>query len=278
MFPSRSWLFLPAYSEKFVLSAVKSKADEVVLDLEDAVPARLKSDARNRLGSAAQTIAIRRKRKPWVRINDVDSLEFLADKEVLIGLPVSGFVVPKAETHAHLEAAEQFLGQDMGLIMLIESARGVEEVFSLASRNPKIVGIMFGHEDYLADIGHWAGAHEAATAFGRARVLNAARALDIFAIDTPYTDLIDIEGLSKVALSSASAGYDGMITLHPRQVETVNDSYSPTLEDLNAARRLVEISDSSGGGVSYIGGTFVAPPLVKRAAKMLERFSSNGLS
>lgn len=277
MFPSRSWLFLPTHREKFVSSACNSEADEVVLDLEDAVPPDSKASARAALMSAARLITERRGRKPWLRTNAVDSEEFALDIKALSGVPLSGFVVPKTETRAHLQALEDFLDEGMRLIILIESALGVEEVYNLASRAPNLAGIMFGHEDYLADIGHWTELQTDATTYARARVLNAARACDVYAVDTPFVAIDNDEGLVKVAQGSADIGFDGMITLHPRQVDAINRAYSPTETQLDVARRLVGMSDANGGAVAYADGVFVAPPLVKRARKMIERFSTHPL-
>lgn len=277
MLPSRSWLFLPTHREKFVSSACNSSADEVVLDLEDAVPPASKGSARASLQSAARLITERKGRKPWLRVNAVDSVEFALDIGALGGVPLSGFVVPKTETRAHLEAFEGLLDEGMRLIILIESALGVEEVYNLASQATNLAGVMFGHEDYLANIGHWSELQTDAIAYARARVLNAARACDVYAIDTPFVSIDNDEGLARVAQGSADIGFDGMITLHPRQVDLINTAYSPTTAQLDNARRLVGMSDANGGAVAYADGVFVAPPLVKRARKMIDRFSTHPL-
>lgn len=270
---ARSWLFLPSYNGRFVDSAARAGADNVVLDLEDAVPDPLKSEARSSLIRSVEEIREKTEKKPWVRINGSDSSEFLDDLAAVTELPISGVVIPKVETVEEVAAVENFLGSEKKLVLLIESAMGVENVHQIATRTRTLAGVMFGHEDYLADIGHWSDSQTGATAYARGRVLNAAKASRISAIDTPFVLLDDNAGLEKVANNSAGDGFDGMIVLHPRQVETVNFAFSPTTRQIKEAEHLVSASEASGGAVSFSGGVFVARPLVKRAKRILDRFA-----
>ncbi|HLX21269.1 MAG TPA: CoA ester lyase [Gaiellaceae bacterium] len=260
--PRRSCLTVPASSPKMLAKAAGLPADEVVIDLEDGVTADAKDEARGRLPDAAArgTLA--------VRINAIGTPWWEDDLAAVAGLRPDVVVVPKVESADHVRAVAELLPEGVGLEVQIESARGLVEVERIAALGPPLEALVFGPGDFAATLGVpvltiGAGTFE----YALARISVAAHAFGLQAIDGPYADLADLDGLRRTARAALAHGFDGKWVLHPDQIAPVNDTFTPSPEELARARRILAAAD----GVTRLDGDMVDLATKRLAAAVLAR-------
>ena len=155
---------------------------------------------------------------------------------------------------------------------IIESCLGVENAFEIASASQAVVAMAIGLEDYTADLGVKRTDRGTESLYARTRLVNACKAAGIQPIDSVYSDVANMEGLKKNVETSRSLGFEGMGCIHPRQVPVIQEAFTPTEEEINIAKRIVEAfeeAEARGSGVVALGSKMIDPPVVKRAQKIL---------
>jgi citrate lyase subunit beta/citryl-CoA lyase len=151
---------------------------------------------------------------------------------------------------------------------IIESALGVINAYPIASFSENIVSIAIGLEDYTADLGTRRTAEGLESFFARSCVVNAARAAGIQPIDSVFSDVGDMEGLRENVLRSKALGFDGMGCIHPRQIVVIHETFAPTPDEIEKAKKIVYAfhkAQEQGLGVVALGTKMIDPPVVKRA-------------
>ena len=253
---------MPASSERMLAKAAGLPADEVVVDLEDGVAPEDKDAARGRLGDAVArgTLA--------VRINAVGSRWWQDDLAAVATRRPDVVVLPKAESAAHVRAVAELLPDGVGLEVQIETARGLVEAERIAALGPPLEALVFGPGDFAASMGIpvltiGSGTFDHALA----RVSVAAHAFGLQAVDGPYADLGDLDGLRRAAATALEHGFDGKWVLHPDQIAPVNDAFTPAPEEIERARRILAAAD----GASRIDGAMVDAASKRMAAAVLGR-------
>lgn len=263
--PVRSWLYAPGGRPELVAKALRGEADAVVIDLEDAVPAPRKAEARD----TARSMAEQDPAKPvWVRVNDVRGPWGEADLDALAGLPLSGVRLPKCEDPEVVRQVGDRLGLPMHL--LLESALGVERASELARAHPLVRGIGLGEADLAADL----RATGDALAGCRFRVVLAARAAGLAApVQSVWTEVGDLDGLRRSTEQARDGGFFGRSVIHPTQVPVVNEVFTPTASQIRAARDLIDALAAAerDGRAAFLdhAGRFVDPAVVEGARWML---------
>lgn len=256
----RSWLFAPGHDEKLLGKVFGAGADEVLLDLEDAVPAQLKSRARSLVADVAAG------NECWVRVNVARSPDCERDLEAVAGR-VSGIRVPKVESRADVDWVA---GRAPGVRLdcTIESARGVLAAYEIASA-PACALLSYGGLDLAADLG--ISFDTAATLYARSHLVIAARSAGKPPpSDGVYVNLYDDEGLGEAAREAQRLGFFGKSAIHPRQVPIINEVFSPTSEELEWAQSVLRAFDeSSGAATRTAAGEFVDRPVAERARQLL---------
>ncbi len=253
---ARSWLYVPANRPELLVKAMAGPADAVVLDLEDAVPAAAKDAAR---AAAHDALRAARGKPLWVRMNPGSE----ADIALLAAGRPDGVRVPKAADPGAVADLARRL--DVPLHLLIESALGVENAFALARCHPLVAGVSLGEADLAADL-HVRD--PAALGWARQRVVVANRAAGLPSPVAPvWTDLADPTGLAADSAAARDAGFFGRSVIHPSQIEPVHRAFTPSEEDLDAARALLGSVD---GGSVDARGRFVDPAVVAGARWLLE--------
>jgi len=257
--------------------------DEIVIDLEDAVHVDEKEPAREVVVAAlgegawrAPTVA--------VRINATDSPWSEDDVRALAagaGDALASLIVPKAERAADVErVAELCGGRDLGLELLIETATGLAGVAELARAHESVEALIVGYADLAASLGRPPVAADEAVAERWGHVLDtvlvAARTAGAQAIDGPYFDLSDTEACRRWADQVAARGYDGKWALHPSQVEPINAAFTPTEEELDRARELLDALEADDRGALRHGGEMVDEASRKQAEQLLVRARAAG--
>lgn len=258
--PRRSCLTVPGSSERFLAKARNLTADEVILDLEDAVAPAAKAQARplviaalNAGGWAAPLRA--------VRINDAASQWAYRDVVAVVegaGRQLDSIVLPKVSGPEHLVWLDLLLGQleqatglAAGQIRIeaqIEDAAGLAAVDDIARSSARLAALVFGPADFMASVGMRSlrvgaqpdGYPGDAFHYPLLRILVAARAAGLQAIDGPYAAITDLDGLCAASASVAALGYDGKWVVHPDQIEPVNAAFAPDQESYDRAELILD--------------------------------------
>lgn len=293
----RSFLFIPADSEKKLGKADACGADAVIFDLEDAVAPARKPAARELLGAfLAERPAGQRKGQLWVRINPLDTPLALEDLAAVASHQPDGIVLPKAEgpedllqLHYYLEALETNSGIEPGAIRVLpvvtETPGATLRLAEYADFGlPRLYGLTWGAEDLSSavgatgnrdDSGEWAFTYKMA----RSQTLLAAHAAGVHAVDTLYADFRDSEGLAAASRASRAEGFSGRLAIHPAQVEVINASYLPSAEEVELARRIVDAFEAEPDvGTVGIDGKMYDIPHLKQARNTValgEEFGSS---
>ena len=282
----RSRLYLPGGEPKFFINAGLYEPDAVILDLEDSVHAAEKDAARILVREALGAVDFGTA-EVMVRINQLP-LGY-ADLEEIVPACPDLILVPKVENAVDMEELDEAIQIDqerlgierpIWLMPILESARGIENAFAIASASPRIVALTLGVEDLTADLGVVKTQEGNETLFARYRVVNAAKAAGIQAIDSVYGDVNDLSGLLVYGRRSRAMGFEGMGCIHPRQIPLIHEAYAPSPEEIQKAVRIMEAyaeATSKGLGVVSLGSKMIDPPVVKRAERLVKLARELGL-
>lgn len=267
---SRSLMVTSALAMDRFVKGQTTGADISLIDLEDAVPAADKEEARDafsrlRPEQVSGTLG--------VRINGIHSREGLSDLLAVLDSHVEPdlVVVPKVESAAQIHLVDEILtkaGRKCHLWALLETPKGVAEAMTIGAASARLTALTFGLADFAAEMGaslSWDGMLSA-----RAQVVMAARAAGIIAVDAPTFDLADGTLLRTEARKAADLGYSGKIVVHPKQIEVVNGVFSPTADAVEWAREVVRSYEQTDGGIRVVDGTMVGPPFLRKALAILE--------
>jgi citrate lyase subunit beta/citryl-CoA lyase len=268
--PPLTWLYAPGDRPERFDKALASEADVVILDLEDAVAPGHKDDARENV----RALLSRRTPKPvTVRINDMRSHWGAADLAMLRDAPnLAGVRVPKVESAADVRAVRTALGtRAVPLTCLIESARGVEAAFEIATADPTVATIGLGEADLRSDLGV---TDEDGLLWARGRIVVAARAAGLVSpAMAVYTKLDDLRGLAVSCRRGRALGFVGRAAIHPQQLPVIAECFTPTEAEVGAARELLQALDGAIGtahGVVVLpNGQFVDRAMVEGAERVI---------
>ncbi len=286
----RSLLYTPGHRASLVArvldGGLPTTPDVTLLDLEDGVPAAEKENARR---SLAEAIAPTRGRAlRYARIGRTSSDAAQADLAAVVRPGLDGVVVPKVESAAELARVDEMLRQreraaglaerSVQLIAAIETAAGLLEAPRIA-RGPRVIGLMFGSEDFAADLGLPAQreGEAAELIYARSAIVVAAAAARVLAFDGIWANFKDEAGLRADALRGRRLGFAGRQCIHPDQVAIVNEIYAPSEEEIAHARRVVSaFEDGIGRGLGAVAldGEMLDAPIVERARRTLKMAGS----
>jgi citrate lyase subunit beta/citryl-CoA lyase len=280
----RSELACPAHSLKMMGKAAASEADEVIFDLEDGCAPSQKIAARKTLIEAFTTLDFARKVRAF-RANGIHTKFFYRDVIEVVeaaGRNIDVLVIPKVHDASDVLFADRLLAQieeNMGwpigrirLEALIESAKGVLHAEQIAGASPRLAALIFGVVDYAGNIGSRDPVREqfALYHYPKAKMVAAARAAGIDAIDGVTLQLRDLEQCEHDARSAAQMGFDGKWAIHPDQVPVINRLFTPSQEELARAREILEAYEKSN--VDQGAGAFVyKDEMVDAASLPIER-------
>jgi citrate lyase subunit beta/citryl-CoA lyase len=287
--PRRSCLAVPGSSPRFLEKARGLAADEVFLDLEDAVAPAAKQDARRTVAEALNAGGWDGKVRA-VRVNDVGTRWAYRDVIEVVeaaGRNLDVIVLPKVAEPAHISWLDLLLGQieqamgdepgRIGIEAQIEDARGLAEVDAIAAASPRLEALVFGPADFMASIGMRSlqvGAEPAgytggdAYHYARMRILVAARAHGLAAIDGPHLAVHDIDGLRRGAASAAALGYDGKWAVHPGQIDAINQAFSPGQEEYERAELILDAYQDATA-VRGRGAVMLGDEMIDEASRKL---------
>jgi citrate lyase subunit beta/citryl-CoA lyase len=263
---SISWLFVSADRPDRFQKAARVGADEVILDLEDAVAPDAKMTAR---AHVAEWLSARG--SGWVRINAPQTPWHDGDLEALAGCPgLRGLVVPKAEDAEALARIAGRVGRRV--VALVETARGIRGLDAICSA-PGVSRLAFGSIDFALDID--AQESDEVLLHARSEMVIAARAAGLAApVDGVTVEFRSTEVVATAAARSRALGFGGKLCIHPAQVPVVNDAFAPSSAEVAWARRVLAAAQTSPGGAFTVDGRMIDRPLVVRAQRVLARAGS----
>jgi len=279
----RSWMFVPGNRERFFEKARSSGADAILLDIEDGVLPAEKPQARRMIAAAL--------REEWqgplryVRLNALSTPWIDADLDAVIGHGLAGVCLTKVvrpqdihELGTRLESLERRAGLEVGkmpILAAVESARGLVNAVAIADASPRVMGLMFGAEDYALDIGLGARREREAAEmlYARSCIVNAAAAANILSIDGVFPNLDDPDGLVADVRQARRLGFTSKSTFNPRQIEVINRVFSPQPDEIEYARKIAagfREAEARGDASVAVGGQLVDRPIVLRALNILK--------
>lgn len=279
-----SRLYLPGNSPSLMINAGIHKPDGIILDLEDAVAASKKEEARYLVRNALRGIDFYGAER-MVRINQVPA--GIVDLDYIIPHNVNLILLPKCESAAQAAMVNKRIEElklqyniqgNVWLMPIIESALGVLKAFEIAA-SPNVVALAIGLEDYTADLGTRRTNEGTESFFARSMVVNACKANGIQAIDSVFSDIADMEALKQNVLRSKALGFDGMGCIHPRQIRVIHDNFAPDEAEIDKAKKIVNAfidATEKGLGVVSLGTKMIDPPVVKRAQHTISMAVSMG--
>ncbi|MDD3123734.1 MAG: CoA ester lyase [Candidatus Izemoplasmatales bacterium] len=277
----RSLLFIPGNLPNMLQNAYLFDADAIIFDLEDSVHILEKDNARNLCSEFLLSTKKPLNVENLVRINSLDSPFFMNDLETLVSDKIDGIVVPKA-TIEILKKLNDVLSKieniknmttHLKLIPIIESAFSVLEVDKIASL-PRVSGLLLGAEDLARDLGITRTKKGNEIFYAREKVIMACAAFNILAIDTPYTDVYDDEGLKEDVLLASSLGMKAKSAIHPRHIEWINKAFSPSMDEIKLAFLIIDAkkkADLEGKGAFSVNGKMVDKPIIDKALDTIAR-------
>ncbi|PHK94197.1 CoA ester lyase [Pseudoroseomonas rhizosphaerae] len=276
----RSLLFVPAHVERFIARAHERGADGIILDMEDAVPAAEKPQARQTLAGSIAAIG---SRGPAVLVRVNRGLRALAaDLEAAVVPGLAGLVLPKVEEAgyvrdvsaavAELEAERGIAPGTVRLLLQIETPAALYALPAIASADPRSVAMMLGPEDFCAALGAIPG--PAALLGPNLAVLMAARAAGLMPMGFVGSigQFQDLDAFRRTIAEARQLGFRGALAVHPAQVAIMNELFAPDAAEIDWARRVVAgdaEARASGRGAFQIGGKMIDPPVVRRAEEIL---------
>lgn len=287
----RSLLFVPGDSERKIEKALGSGADVIIYDLEDSVAADAKQAARETVRASLDRMTPELRisaPKLYVRVNALDTGLTPDDLSAVIPGRPDGIMQPKtgsvADVHAvsnmldNLEKAESLTpGATRIIAIATETARSLFHMGSYVDAGPRLAGMAWGAEDLSADLGASAnrdehGVYTGAYQLARTLCLLGAVAAQVNPIDTVYVNFRDEEGLRREAEACAREGFTAKMAIHPAQVPTINDVFTPSAETLGRARAIIEaFAEAGDAGVIGLDGEMLDRPHLTRAEKLLAR-------
>jgi len=287
MHSRRALLYMPGDNWKMITKSVTLGVDSICMDMEDGTAVNKKAEARATIAKALQELNFGASEK-LARINSVGSGWEKDDIEAVLPYHPDGIVIPKVESFEHvewaskiIEAAELKYGWPINSVRIligVETAKGILNLKEIAA-HPRLDAIIFGGEDFAASIGAVRTKDAVELLYARQAVIVACAANDLQAIDIVTIDYKDLEALKIESQFGAGLGFSGKQIIHPNQVSTVQEAFTPSDESIAYARRIVETFEASqkeGKGAYALDGKMIDMPLLKNAQKVLARAQAAG--
>lgn len=281
-------MFVPGNNPGMMADAHIYGPDSIMLDLEDSVSMHEKDTARLLVYNALKTIDYG-DTEMVVRINPLNTPYGKKDIEAVVKAGVHVVRMPKTETadevrevEAEIEKVEREIGAvgRTRIMAAIESALGVVNAYDIATSSPRMMGIALGAEDYCANLKTQRSKEGDELRLARETIVVAARAAGIDALDTVYSNLNDMETFRREVEYIKTLGFDGKSIINPRQIEVVNEVFTPTEKDIEKAKAIVAAikeAEKKGSGVIALNGKMIDRPVVIRAERTITLARAAGL-
>ncbi|TET75089.1 MAG: CoA ester lyase [Candidatus Aminicenantes bacterium] len=262
-------LFVPGGNEKLLSKGLGLDVDAIIIDLEDSVAPQMKKEARMQVAEALNKEGFRDKEKV-VRVNSLKTDFGYDDLTIMSESQADTLLIPKVDGPDDIKKVDSIISKgekeggtfhgNIELIALIESPMGILYADQIAFCNPRLTGLLFGAGDFVRETRGRITPDRKELYYPLSRMLLAARAANIDAIDSPYFNIKDPQGLEQHTMQARLLGYDGKAIIHPNQVEIVNRIFTPDDDEISLARRIIgahEKAKAEGKGATTVDGELV---------------------
>ena len=268
----RSFIFAPGLRPELYPKALASGADIVCVELEDGIAPHDKNEAREKTLTLFAEPQANDGVERIVRINCLRSVVGLDDVKAILATetPPPALMLPKVVSPDEVVWLDDLLterGHDIRLHIIIEMNAGLEAVFDIARSSSRIDALFFGGVDMAADL-RCKNAWEPLL-YARSRVVHAAASVGVDAVDVPYLDLEDLEGMKIQARQARDLGFSGKGAIHPKQIADLNEVFTPSAEEVARARKVVTAFEEANTGLVVVDGKLIEKPVVREMQRIL---------
>ena len=270
--PRRSFIFAPGLRPELYPKALASGADIVCVELEDGIAPHDKDEAREKTLALFTEPQADDGVERIVRINCLRSAVGLDDVQAILAtdMPPPALMLPKVVSPDEVVWLDDLLterGHNTRLHIIIEMNAGLEAVFDIARSSARIDALFFGGVDMAADL-RCKNAWEPLL-YARSRVVHAAASVGVDAVDVPYLDLEDLEGMRIQARQARDLGFSGKGAIHPKQIGALNEVFTPSAEEVARARKVVAAFEDANTGLVVVDGKLIEKPVVREMQRIL---------
>ena len=268
----RSFIFTPGLKPEMFPKAIASGADMVCIELEDGIAIKDKNEARKNTIEALETLEVKSGVELVVRVNCQRTKFGLLDLEAFISAKtkVKAIMLPKVKTPDEIAFIDDLLtdcGLDTDLHVIMETNEALESIYEIANASKRIVALYFGGVDMAAELR--VPNEYKNLIYARSKLVHAGASVGVDVIDVPYLDLEDMNGMKKEAELVKNLGFTGKGSIHPKQINILNEIFTPTKEEINKAKKIVDQFNDSNTGLVVIDGKLIEKPVLREMQRKI---------
>ena len=268
----RSFIFTPGLNPEMFPKALASGADMVCIELEDGIAIKDKDEARKNTINALKNLKINNDVELVVRVNCQRTKPGLLDLEAFISskLNVKALMLPKVKTPDEITFIDDLLtdcNMDTDLHVIMETNEALENIYDIAHASKRINALYFGGVDMAAEL-RVPNSYENLI-YARSKLVHAGASVGIDVIDVPYLDLEDMDGMKKEAELVRNLGFTGKGSIHPKQINILNEVFTPSKEEIIKAKRIIDQFNASNTGLVVIDGKLIEKPVLREMKRRI---------
>ena len=268
----RSFIFTPGLKPEMFPKANASGAEMVCMELEDGIAIKDKNEARKNTIEALETLEVKSGVELVVRVNCQRTKFGLLDLEAFISAKtkVKAIMLPKVKTPDEIAFIDDLLtdcGLDTDLHVIMETNEALESIYEIANASKRIVALYFGGVDMAAELR--VPNEYKNLIYARSKLVHAGASVGVDVIDVPYLDLDDMDGMKKEAELVRDLGFTGKGSIHPKQINMLNEIFTPSKEEIVKAKRIVDQFNASNTGLVVIDGKLIEKPVLREMQRKI---------
>ena len=268
----RSFIFTPGLNPEMFPKALASGADMVCIELEDGIAIKDKDEARKNTINALKNLKINNDVELVVRVNCQRTKPGLLDLEAFISskLNIKALMLPKVKTPDEITFIDDLLtdcNMDTDLHVIMETNEALENIYDIAHASKRIVALYFGGVDMAAEL-RVPNSYENLI-YARSKLVHAGASVGIDVIDVPYLDLEDMDGMKKEAELVRNLGFTGKGSIHPKQINILNEVFTPSKEEIIKAKKIIDQFNASDTGLVVIDGKLIEKPVLREMKRRI---------
>ena len=268
----RSFIFTPGLKPEMFPKAIASGADMVCIELEDGIAIKDKDEARKNTIDALKNLEVKNGVELVVRVNCQRTKFGLLDLEAFISskLPIKALMLPKVKTPEEITFIDNLLtdcGLDTDLHVIMETNEALESIYEIAHASKRIVALYFGGVDMAAELR--VPNEYKNLIYARSKLVHAGASVGVDVIDVPYLDLDDMDGMKKESELVRDLGFTGKGSIHPKQINILNEIFTPSREEIMKAKKIVDQFNESNTGLVVIDGKLIEKPVLREMRRKI---------
>ena len=268
----RSFIFTPGLKPEMFPKAIASGADMVCIELEDGIAIKDKDEARKNTIDALKNLEVKNGVELVVRVNCQRTKFGLLDLEAFISskLPIKALMLPKVKTPEEITFIDNLLtdcGLDTDLHVIMETNEALESIYEIAHSSKRIVALYFGGVDMAAELR--VPNEYKNLIYARSKLVHAGASVGVDVIDVPYLDLDDMDGMKKESELVRDLGFTGKGSIHPKQINILNEIFTPSKEEIMKAKKIVDQFNESNTGLVVIDGKLIEKPVLREMQRKI---------